>query len=244
MLNAIIIDDKIINAETLEIMLRQYCPTVTVVATATAIDEACLLIYQYRPDLIFLDIELYGGTGFDLLRKFKEIFFETIFTTAYDQYALQAFREQAVDYLLKPINIVFLQEAVSKAERQIRLKRQGNSHLMPAVSGKISLPSQDGYLFVDPREIIRCEASGSYTVFHLAGGRKVMVSIRLKICESRLSSGLFCRIHHSHIININFVNKYFKGKGGYVVLTDGTEVEVSTSRKEAFLGMMHDGFEL
>ncbi len=240
MLRAIIIDDKIINADTLGLLLKQYCPMVTIIAIATEIEEACLLICQHRPNLIFLDIELYDGTGFDLLRRFKDIFFETIFTTAYDHYAVQAFREQAVDYLLKPINIILLQEAVGKAEKQVRLKQQASSPPGLMTSNRISLPSQDGYIFIDIKDIVRCEASGSYTTFHLANGSKVMVSVRLKVCSSWLSPGLFSRIHHSHIVNINFVNKYIKGKGGYVVLADGTEVEVSTSRKGAFLDMMND----
>lgn len=240
MLNAIIVDDKITNTETLDILLQKYCPAVQVIAAATDIEEAYQLILQHRPDLVFLDIELNNATGFDLLRKFKEVSFETIFTTAYSEYAIQAFREQAVDYLLKPIHIPFLQEAVIKAEKQIGLKRNKVSAATPKpATNKISLPSQDGYQFIDIREIIRCEASGSYSVFYLTGNRKIVVSMRLKLCESKLPAHSFFRVHNSHIVNIQYVIKYQRGKTGAVILSDGTEIEVASSRKEAFLEVMN-----
>lgn len=239
MMNAIIIDDKITNVEMLEIMLQQYCPTVHIAATATDIEEAQLLILQHRPDLIFLDIELNGENGFELLRKLKHISFETIFTTAYSEYAIQAFREQAVDYLLKPIHIPFLQEAILKAEKQIVLKRAGGQTPQSPTSQKISLPSQEGYQFVNHDDIIRCEASGSYTTFYLTGKLKVVVSLRLKLCESKLPVHSFFRVHNSHIVNLRYVRKYHKGKTGILTLEDGTEIEVAASRKEAFLEAMN-----
>ncbi|XZF14226.1 LytR/AlgR family response regulator transcription factor [Chitinophagaceae bacterium MMS25-I14] len=241
MLTAVIVDDKPANIQTLKEMFLSYCPTVTVVGSATDIDSAYLVINQVLPEVVFLDIEMTGGTGFDLLQKFRSIPFEVIFTTAYDQYAIRAFRENALDYLLKPIDIDALQQAVIRAEKHIGLK-QTNDNLarylqQSAVpfSSKISLPVQDGYLFVDYHEIVRCEASGSYSNIYLTNGEKIIVSMRLKECEDILPSRLFFRVHHSHVINLQCVSRYVRGRGGYVHMKDGTTVEVSINKKDAFL---------
>ncbi|RQO29959.1 DNA-binding response regulator [Taibaiella sp. KBW10] len=235
-IKAIIIDDKNMNIEMLQQLLEQFCPSIQVVATATDIATGYATINEHQPDLVFLDIELNKGTGFDLLHMFHPVFFKTVFTTAYDQYALEAFREHAVDYLLKPINLRHLQEAIAKV--QASLPQQAIKmpvYEVPLPKTKISLPTLEGFLFIDYNDILRCEASGSYSNFHLSDGRKIMVSMRLKECETLLPEQVFYRVHHSHIINVNHVVKYIRGRVGQVVLTGNVVVEVASSKKEQFL---------
>lgn len=238
MTNAVIIDDNLTNIEMLKGLILHFCPTVLVIATATNIDEGYLIIHQHQPDIVFLDIEMYRGTGFDLLRKFKDVFFETIFVTAYDQYALRALREQAIDYLLKPVEITALMESVTKAEKKIALKKNNLNAPGIAKPGKLSLPVQDGYLFVDYHLIVRCEASGSYSNFYFNDGRKMTVSMRLKECEDLLPGHTFLRVHNSHIINLNYISKYVRGRGGYLVMSDNSTVDVSASRRDIFLDLI------
>lgn len=244
MLKALVIDDRTGNINTLSRLISDYCPSLSLCGTATSISEGVIAIHKLKPDIIFLDIEMNDGTGFDLLQKFKESFFEVIFTTAYSQYAIKAFKENAVAYLLKPINIEELQQAVFKAEKQIALKNFTNQpkNFQEAVINKISLPTQEGYLFVNYNDIIRCQASGSYTYFHFADGKTIMVSMRLKECSNILPSRIFLRVHYSHIINLNFVHKYKRGKGGEVVMADHSIVGVSLANKELFLNAMRQFF--
>lgn len=248
MINAVIIEDKAVNAKTLQAMVRNYCPSVNIVGMAGNVDNAFVLLCQHVPGLAFLDIEMPGGSGFDLLRKFETVPFEVIFTTAYNQYAIEAFEENALDYLLKPINISNLQRAVAKAEKQIALKKSNEQvtqylkSFQKLAPGKISLPTIDGYLFIAPQEIIRCEASGSYSNFYMSSGKKIVVSMLLKKCEDLLPSELFLRIHNSHIVNIQFVQQYIRGRGGYLVMQDGSRVDVAASRKQDFLDAMNPAF--
>ncbi|KAK6026981.1 LytTr DNA-binding domain protein [Ostertagia ostertagi] len=194
------------------------------------------------PHLVFLDIEMPGGNGFDLLRMFTKIDFEVVFITAYNQYAVRAFREHALDYLLKPVDIDALQEAVARAEQQSGLKETGHKleqYLQqPQGTGKISIPVQDGYLFINSYEIVRCEGAGSYSLFYLANGKKQIVSMRLKECEELLPATQFFRVHNSHIVNLKYVARYVRGRGGNIQMLDGSMVDVSVSRKDAFLEMM------
>jgi two-component system LytT family response regulator len=244
MLTAIIADDKKANIDTLQQLLKMYCPSVMVSATAADTDTAYECINRIRPDLVFLDIEMPSGSGFDLLKRFKSVSFEVIFTTAYDQYAIKAFRENALDYLLKPVEIDALQHAVQKAENQVRLKQAGqnniphNQHLTLPFSSKISLPVQDGYLFIDHKDLVRCEGLGSYSHLFMADGKKILVSLRLKECEALLPPSIFFRVHNSHIINLQYISKYVRGRGGYILMQDGAMVDVAASRKDAFLERM------
>ncbi len=194
-----------------------------------------------QPELVFLDIEMPNGNGFELLKKIDRISFDVIFTTAYDQYAIEAFRREAIDYLLKPIDIEALQQAVIKAEKKASLVHN-QSHWQKFLQGlqlvantKISIPVLDGMLFINPGDIIRCEASGSYSNFYLVNGKKLTTSLRLKECEDLLPEQFFFRAHHSHIINLNYMTRYVKGRGGYIVMEDNSMVEVASRKKEAFL---------
>ena len=247
MLKTIIIDDKPGNISTLRKLLEQHCPQITVCATALNIEDAEQAIARFQPILIFLDIEMPNGSGFDLLKRFDALTFEIIFTTAYNQYAVQAFRENALDYLLKPIDIGALQEAVTKVEKQVSLKQANTYHekylkqLQPQTT-KISIPVHDGYLFINHQDIIRCEASGSYSNFFTIDGKKQIVSMRLKECEDILPVNTFFRVHYSHIINLKHITRYVRGRGGYVLMQDGSTVEVAASKKDAFLTQLKQGF--
>lgn len=239
MLRAIIIEDKEANIETLMQLLQQFCPSVHVIATATNVESGYLLISQQRPDVVFLDIELDNASGFDLLHMFRDVFFKTIFTTAYSRYAIDALRAQALDYLLKPISIRQLQEAVLKVEEGLKQEendRSRNERLIP--QAKISLPTQEGFLFIHYNEILRCEGAGSYSNFFLLDGKKIMVSLRLKECEDLLPATVFFRVHKSHIINVNHVIRYARGRIGQVFMPANTVVEVSASHKDEFLNFM------
>lgn len=241
MIKTLIIDDDQANIKTLQKMVHLYCPQIELLGSATNIDDAYNLIRKEQPSLIFLDIEMPNGSGFDLLRKFGDITFDVIFTTAYDQYALEALRKNALDYLLKPIDIDALQQAVLKAEKKAALP-QGNNYWEKVLQGlnlvannKICIPVMDGMLFVNPREIVRCEASGSYSNFYMVNGKKLTTSLRLKECEELLPEQFFFRTHHSHIINLNYMSRYVKGRGGYIVMEDNSMVELATRKKDAFM---------
>lgn len=245
MKKVILIDDKATNIKTLQTLLDEYCPNVAVTGTARTIDEGYQCIQQHRPDIVFLDIELNNERGFDLLRKFSNIFFEVIFTTAYSQYALEALKVQALDYLLKPIGIDELQASLLKAEQRIAQK-QANTRLLKLLdekeiqeTGKIVLPSLDGYRLVDIKDIVYCKASGSYTQFLFANGTKELVSTRLGECAQLLPTTLFIRVHHSYIVNLSYIDRYVKGRGGYLVLHNGDQIDVAVSRKEEFLKAIH-----
>ncbi len=247
-MKSLIIDDKSANIDTLSKLLGLYCPQVQVCGTAGNVEDGYKAIQELRPALVFLDIEMPNGNGFDLLKKFNTLSFEVIFTTAYNQYAVQAFRENVLDYLLKPIDIDILQQAVVKAEHRI-IQKQTNEYLVrymqtlqPTHNNRISIPVLDGYLFLNCQDIIRCEASDSYCFFFTTDGKKILASMRLKECETLLPSNQFFRVHHSHIINLQYMVRYIRGRGGSVVMQDKSIVEVAASKKDAFLGKLRDGF--
>jgi len=241
---AVIIDDQQVNVDTLQELILRFCPGTSIVGTAKTVTEAYSIIANTAPDLIFLDIELGQGNGFDLLRMFPDPAFKIVFTTAYAQYAVEAFREHAVDYLLKPIQITQLQEAIRKVESVVKLrseKQPVKDSVLPAA--KVSLPTSDGYLFVDYNDIIYCEAEGSYSTFYFTDKKKILVSLLLKECEGILPHQVFLRIHNSYIVNINHVAKYIRGKGGQIVMNSGVELSVSASRKEQFLTLMNGRYQ-
>ena len=246
MLNAIIVDDEVQSRETLERMLVNFCPQVTIVGKAASVAEAVPLIDDHQPDVVFLDIEMPGGNGFTLLEHYEEFPFEVIFTTAHDLYAINAIKFSALDYLLKPVNIRELQEAVKRAEKKIGVQSEADrrqkidalrSNLAEGEQSfsKIALPTAEGIDFIEVDDVIRVEAERSYSNFHLKGRRKIMVSKPLSEYEALLEACNFFRIHKSHMINLNHLEKYVKGKGGYVIMNDDSHVDVSVRRKEALL---------
>ncbi len=245
MIRAIIVDDEALSKTVLKNLILKYCPEISLLGEASNITEAKKLIEELNPDLVFLDIEMPGGSGFELLEKLIDNpSLMVIFTTAYDQYAIKAFKFNALDYLLKPINISELIAAVAKISNPVHKKTMRSSlkHFMdsPGNSGisknnKVALPTQEGLVFIDIANIIRCEADGKYTYCFISEGKALHSTRNLKDFEEQLTQFGFCRIHHAHLINLNHIKTYVKGNGGYVLMNNNDTVTVSKRKKEDFL---------
>jgi two-component system LytT family response regulator len=237
-LNALIVEDEANSREILRNYLSKYCPNVTVQGEAASIQEAIELIKKNALDLVFLDVEMPYGNAFDLLDQLPDRTFETVFVTAYNQYAMDAVNTHAAYYLMKPINIDELIKAVdyvseikSKEEALEGKVLQPNLH---QVEGKITLPQQDGFQVLNVADILYCKADDNYTEIYLEH-KKILVSKTLKYFEEALSQFSFARIHKSYLVNVNEVIKYKKGKGGSVVVSNGKELLVSASKKKDLL---------
>jgi two-component system LytT family response regulator len=242
MIQALIIDDEKNAIEVLELQLSRYCKQVQVLATAQGGVQGIELIRKYQPDLVFLDIEMPHKNGFDVLNETKDCRYKVIFTTAYDQFAIRAFKFSAVDYLLKPIDIRELQEAVEKAaikeehgSLDEKLQVLISQLQAPVRQERIALPVGDGMQFFHIDEILRCESDSNYTHISLTNGKKITIAKTLKEVEESLRGVDFYRIHQSHLVNMNHISKVVKGEGGYVVMKDGTTITISRNKKEAFL---------
>lgn len=237
-LKAILIEDEANSREILRNYLAKYCAEVDLLGEAASIDEGLKLISENELDLIFLDVEMPFGNAFDLLGQVPDRTFETVFVTAYNQYALDALNQHAAYYLMKPINIDELIKAVEYV-REIKQKENAleDKVLRPklkSVEGKITLPQQDGFQVLNVSDILYCQADDNYTHIFLEN-KKILVSKTLKYFEDTLSDFAFARIHKSYLVNVNEVVKYRKGKGGSVVVSNGKELLVSVSRKKEFL---------
>jgi two-component system LytT family response regulator len=245
-LKAIIVEDEVRSREFLKNLVEEYCPTVQVVAMAASVEEAIEAVNTRKPDLLFLDIELHTGTGFDVLQGVGYHNFSVIFTTAYDHYAIKAIKFSAVDYLLKPIDVDELQAAVQKvSEKMQNNTSQQTLQLLlknlqkPADTDfSITLATSEGLEFVPLQQIIRLEASGPYTHFYMKGGKKIMVSKNLKEYELLLGDHQFFRVHNSHIINMKEVKRMIKTDGGYAVMNDDSMITISPKKKDEFMQQM------
>lgn len=244
-LNAIIIDDEHKSGETLHSLINEYCKNVSVERLADSLESGVAAIRNLQPQLVFLDIELQNATGFDLLEQVRDQQFEVIFTTAFEQYALRAFQFCAVDYILKPVDSQALIEAVKKVEDKVTQQQAyRNIEVLlqnfktPQPNHKIALPTSDGLVFLMVKDIMRLEADGSYTHFFFRNGKKLLVSKKIKEYEELLAPYRFYRVHHSHMVNLEEIEKYVRGEGGYVVLTDGSVVYVSKRKKEDFMAIL------
>jgi two-component system LytT family response regulator len=241
MIRALIVDDEPKNIRILHGLLQTYCTRVQVIGEANGFHKALELIESSQPDLLFLDIEMPYGNAFDLLEKIMPVKFEIIFVTAFNDYALKAFRYSALDYLLKPVNIDELKAAVAKAEQKLDQKNinlQLNNFInnfKKAELQKIALPLLDGLLFVPVPEITYLHAKGSYTDVHLHNGEIHTTARNIKDYEDMLSQDTFCRVHHAYFINVNHIKKYSRGRGGFIEMEDGAIIEVSARRKDEFL---------
>ncbi len=233
-LRTIIVEDEQISREILRNYIGKYCPTIELLGEASNIQEAYELIQKHELDLVFLDVEMPFGNGFDLLEKVENRTFETIFVTAYDHYAIEALNNQATYYLLKPISIDELIKSVNLVaeikEKEDELQNTVLQPKTPAINGKITIPLQDGFEVVNVEEIVFCKADDNYTEIHFENSKKV-VSKTLKHFEEVLKEYPFARIHKSYLVNINAITKYKKGKGGSVELNNGKEILVSASKK-------------
>ncbi|WP_340112832.1 LytR/AlgR family response regulator transcription factor [Maribellus mangrovi] len=238
-IKCVIVDDELNNIENLQGILKKCCNEFRVVDVATNADDAFRKINLHQPDLIFLDIQMPGKSGFDLLKMFQEINFEIIFVTAYDKYGIQAIKFSALDYLLKPIDIDDLRTAVEKAKKRITQKKQNLNieNLMEFIkrgqneSPKIALPTFNEVFYVETNEIIRCEALDNYTTFYLRDKTKIVVSKPLKEYAEILQSFQFIRTHQSHLINIHFVKSFLKEDGGKLLMKDSTTVPISRQKR-------------
>lgn len=245
-MKGIIIDDEAKSRSMLKGMCFSYCPGLEIIGTASSVAEGVKLIKAKEPHVVFLDIRMPVNDGFTLFEHFSEpVPFSVIFTTAYEQYALQAIRHFAVDYLLKPIAIDRLIEAVDRVlhkqemiDRGIRYRKL-QSFLKENPIGKIGLPTNEGLTFFHHSEILRCEAQGGYTELFAVNGSKVMVTRTLKYFEEQLQEDGFIRIHKSHLINLAHIRKFLKMKPNMIELRDGTRLEVSPLRKLALLDSLN-----
>ena len=242
MITATIVDDEPYSCEALVTLLERYCPDVKVLDICYSAASALVSIKEQNPQILFLDIEMPHMNGFELLEKLPEINFELIFTTSYDQYAIKAIRFSALDYLLKPIDQEELKKAVQKAinsmkhplPQQIEILLQKLNHPTIPVN-KIAIPTVEGLQMIFVESIISCSSDSNYTILLLKNKQKMIASRTLKEMEEMLEEYSFTRVHHSHLINLNEVEKYVKGEGGYLVMSDGSTVDVSRSKKEMLL---------
>ena len=235
--NALIVEDDPFFRELLTDMLSLYFPHIHAVHVAGSIQQARGFLLKNRIDLLFLDIELPDGKGFELLSSMEEVDFEVIITTSHSSYAIDAVRHSALDYLMKPVALPELETAIAKFMKKFRQEKPNHQDLMagrPAFK-KIPLPTSDGFVFVNIDDIIAAEADRAYAIFALKNGNKIMVSKPLGDFEERLLKHTFFRVHKSHIINLHEIVNYVRGEGGHVVMTNQSVVPVSRTRKDEFL---------
>lgn len=242
MINALIIDDEPYCCESLAMLLEEYCPEVAVTGIFNDGSDALIAIRKQAPGLVFLDVEMPKMNGFDMLKQLPAVNFEIIFTTSYDQYALKAIRFSAIDYLLKPIDTDELQNAVQKVIRrsqkpiaeQLEILMQKIQKPSAPIS-KIALATMEGLQMIAVDIIISCESDSNYTTLHLKNNKKMVVCRNLKDMEELLEEHSFARVHRCYLVNLNEVEKFVKGEGGYLIMSDGTSIDVSRTKKELLL---------
>src|SRR5215210_4734695 len=243
MIKAILVDDEVHCLDTLGMLLEEYCPEVQILDKCTSAEDAIDSIEERTPALVFLDIEMPSMNGFEMLEHFPKIPFAVIFTTGYDQYAIKAIHFNALDYLLKPIDPEELVAAVHKVQSQSHLPSleqfQMLLHQLQHKENefkKLAIPTSEGFELVPVDQILYCEANNNYSFVFLKNKRKMVACRSLKEVEGQLQHfSFFLRVHYSYLINLNEVTKYVRGEGGYVVMSDGSSVNVARSRKDALM---------
>lgn len=252
LIGAMIIDDEQRGINALQRLLEVHCPEVAVIAVSTDTDEAVRLIHQHNPSLVFLDIAMPEKTGFQFLNELGHVDFEIIFVTAHNHFALQAFHFSAIDYLLKPVEIDLLKNAIKRVQARLQNKSSNRNletllfntqqnRVLPDM--KLCIPSLKGFQVVNIREIIYCEASSNYTNFHLTDGTMLCASKSIQEYEELLADAGLIRVHKSFLVNLIHIREYIRGEGGSVLLTNQIEVEVSRRRKEQFITVMKEFFK-
>lgn len=239
MLTAIIIDDERDNVKLLALQLKKYCPEVLLLAACTDSAGGLAAIKEHNPDLLFLDIEMPETNGFELLEQLGNFSFQVIFVTAYDQFAVKAFKYSALDYLLKPIDAQELKIAVAKATANPKIDKQQllllqkelnpGSKVMPQ---KIALPYQNGVVFTDLGNILYCEARDNYTLFFLMDGKQHLVAKTLRSVQEILEERNFLRVHRQYLVNLDHIHKYVKGENSYLVMLNQVNIPVARNQKE------------
>lgn len=245
MIPTLIIDDEADGRDALRMALTRYCPEVILLGDYGVPEEGLAAIRELKPKLVFLDVQMPGMSGFDLLQRAQPVSFEVIFVSAYDRYAIKAIRFSALDYLLKPVDVDELIRAIQRvnARKQVPTAHhlQSAGYNLPGRSGKIervAVPSAAGIDVFETDEIIFCRAEGSYTQIYLRSGLTQLVSRNLKDFEELLSESGFCRVHHSFLINLRHVQRYLKGEGGQAIMTGGHHVDIARRKKESFLALL------
>jgi two-component system LytT family response regulator len=245
-LKTLIVDDEINGRETLALLINQYCPELELIGMASNLDEAESLILKQEPTLVFLDIKIGTQTIFELLNKLPQINFEIIFITAYENYAIDAIRFMAIDYLLKPVDVTQLKEAVHRAavnhqKKNSQLQLQTLMHNLQQKDNsrhRIALATSGGYEFVQVDEILYCMAEGSYTRFVLARGAERFVSRHLKYYEKLLAPYQFFRPHQSCLLNLKYINKVLRVDGGTVEMSDGKQLPIARNKKQELINLL------
>ena len=248
-MRVIIVDDEVTSSQVLEELIKHYLPQLQIVAICNKPLEAVSKLATMNPDIVFLDIELPGMTGFDILEKIKNINFEVIFTTAHIQYGIKAIQFSAIDYLLKPINVEELKTAVQRVQdhKAVSNPLEKIRNLFENVKllnnndpfNRIAFPTSDGLKFIYLDQIMRCMASNNYTHIYLTNNEKILISKSLKDIENILPHTNFCRIHNSHLVNLKYIRKFIKGDVNTLVMNDNTELEVSRRKKDELVKILN-----
>ncbi|MCK6691750.1 MAG: LytTR family DNA-binding domain-containing protein [Thermoanaerobaculia bacterium] len=250
-MKAILVDDEKSALTLLRHKLKRCEPDIEILAECESVESALAVLESLQPDVLFLDVEMPGATGFELLKSLGEDTpFQVIFTTAHSEYAIEALRGGAFDYLLKPVQ----EDELARALERLRQKRASKQPESPQSGGiaallkslqtlqdkdkKLPVPTAEGVLFLPVADIIRAEAAGSYSTIYLTGKQKLMTSKNLTELEEMLDSDDFCKVHKSHLVNLRYVSKYIRGEGGILVLTDGSEIDVARRKKEELLARL------
>ncbi|MEZ4893797.1 MAG: LytTR family DNA-binding domain-containing protein [Saprospiraceae bacterium] len=241
MIKAILIDDEKSSLEMLEWLMGTYCPEISILKKCNSAADGIEAIQELNPDVVFLDIEMPKMNGFEMLDRIKNINFEVVFTTAYDQFAVRAFRHSALNYLLKPIDP---DDLVATAERLKQKKSTPSTEQMELLFHslmnqktnveRIALSTGDGLVFVQTKDIAYCQAESNYTNVVMADNRKMLVAKTLKEIDETLSGKDFFRVHNSYLVNINHISRFVRGDGGYILMPDNTQITISRSKRDEF----------
>ncbi len=246
MKKAVIIDDENRTRELIAKMINSFGLDIIAIPAGENVQSGIQAIEELKPDIVFLDIQMPDGTGFDVLKSVKDKNFEVIFITAHEEFAIKAIKFSALDYLLKPIDPEELKAAVEKAIKAVDDKKDESqfealqNNITPNQKKRLVLKTQESVYVVELHEIIRCEADRNYTSFFLSSGKKILVSKTLKDYETLLSSHNFLRVQQSHLVNLDYVDRYDKGNGGSVVMKDGSEVPLSPAKREVFFKIIEN----
>jgi len=245
LLKAILVDDEVSSLQNLQQKIVEFCPGIKVVATVQKPEEAIFLIRHHNPDVIFLDIEMPRMSGFRVLEELQDVQAEIIFTTAYNHYAIDAIRISAFDYLVKPISVEDLQNAVNRLVVQHDRQTQEKLNVLrrslqesKSQEDRIAIPTSEGMEFINIKNIVRIESSSNYSKLYLLNGQTILVTRLLKDFEEMLLPYRFYRVHHSHLINLTYIKKYIRGEGGQVVMQNGDMIDVARRKKDEFLKLI------
>ena len=246
MKKVLIIDDEKRTRDLIAKMIETFGFDLTVISEGETMDTAIQAIQNHQPDILFIDIQMPDGTGFDVLKQVEDISFEVIFITAHEEFAIQAIKFSALDYLLKPVDPLELKEAVEKAIKAVNIKKIDSqidalqNNILPHQKKRLVLKTHESVFIVELHDIIRCEADKNYTSFFINGGKKIIVSKTLKDYETLLVGHNFMRVQQSHLINIDCIDRYDKANGGFVIMKDGSEVPLSSAKREAFFNILEN----